>query len=111
MEQRVEQLETIAQLQIRWARLMEQQAGRVDVQARRTEEQARWTEEQARRTEEQARWTEEQARRTEEQARRTEEQSGLMEQNAKERGEIMNQLLARVGLLEADVARIDATHS
>ncbi len=83
MEQRVEQLETIAQLQIRWARLMEQQAGRVDVQARRTEEQARWTE----------------------------EQSGLMEQNAKERGEIMNQLLARVGLLEADVARIDATHS
>ena len=97
MEQRVEQLETIAQLQIRWARLMEQQAGRVDVQARRTEEQARWTEEQARRTEEQARWTE--------------EQSGLMEQNAKERGEIMNQLLARVGLLEADVARIDATHS
>ena len=76
MEQRVEQLETIAQLQIRWARLMEQQAGRVDVQARRTEEQ-----------------------------------SGLMEQNAKERGEIMNQLLARVGLLEADVARIDATHS
>ena len=83
MEDRISSLESLAQLSISMTRILNDHMDAMDERQRQAEE-----------------WQ-----------RQAEEQQRLAEERQQERNELLQQLLQAVAVLQADVVRIDETHS
>ncbi len=102
MDQRLRNLEVFSQISTEMA-IMHAES------LRRTEEQQQLLAEQQRRMEEQQRRMEEQQRRMEEQQRLMAERQQQIEADQRRRGELIDQMLQLVAVMQADIVRIDET--
>lgn len=97
MEDRISSLESMALLSTTMTRILNEHMNAMDERQRQAEEWQRQAEE----------WQ----RLAEERQRQAEEQQRLAEERQRERDELLQQIVQAVAVMQADIVRIDETHS